>query len=146
MRLQIAEPMKSEIADVLLTLGAAVVYVFLLGWITSVEWAAHGGEPISGTFQIWILPLLIESLVAGLLGLGVGTLLRTDRSTLYGALLGAALFSFYAAATTVNFGGARWQDLAWITLDLLLPACMAAAATVWGHRRRKAASLKAAAG
>jgi hypothetical protein len=142
MRLQLAEPMKSGIADFLVTMVAAVVYVLLLGWISSVEWAIHGGGSVSGNLRIWVVPILIECLAAALIGVGLGALLQTDRPALYGILLGSALLLFRAAATTVHFGSARWQDLAWIGLDLLLPACVAAAATLWGHRRRRAAALK----
>ncbi|HEX7182230.1 MAG TPA: hypothetical protein VF756_10330 [Thermoanaerobaculia bacterium] len=125
-----------EIVNAGLTAAAALAYVILIGWFAALEWTLRGSGPVSGRFLMYIVPLLGECLAAALVGAGLGYLLRTDRPVVYSVLLGAALALFRWFSTTIYFQNVHWEDAAWIVASLLLPAYVAAAATIWLSRRR----------
>jgi hypothetical protein len=128
---------KADLVNVVLTAAAALAYVILIGWLAALQSLVLGPGPISGRFQIYVLPLLGECLAAALVGAGLGYLLRTTgRPVVYGILLGAALALFRWFSMTIQYQNLLWEDAAWIVAGLLLPACVAAAATIWLSRRR----------
>jgi hypothetical protein len=123
-----------ELVNLLGVIAATLMYVFVYAWILSFQSPLSG--QVSGALLIWIVPLLIECLVAAGAGAALGLLLRTDRPVVYAILFGSALVVW--RWTSMTIGHPRWQDALWITLDVLLPAFVATAVTLWLCRRREA--------
>jgi hypothetical protein len=134
-----------NVLNVLAILAALAVYVILTGMASALTWGLLGDGQTSSIFLMYVLPLLESALAAAAAGALLGLCLRTDRPVLFGCLLGGALVLYSSMRTTVNWDAARWQDLAWVGLDILAPALVAAAATVWLSRRRGPAPTEATA-
>lgn len=136
---------RADLANVALTAAAALLYVVLIGWSAALQSTLLGPGPISGRFLMYVLPLLGECLAAALAGAGLGYFLRTDRPVLYGILLTAVLALFRWFSMTIYYRNLHWEHAAWMVASLLLPAYVAAAATVWRSRRRGRTPADAAA-
>jgi len=121
---------------------AAVMYVFIVAWIRSRELDLSGPQQVTGTFRIWVLPLLEACLVAAAVGAGLASFLKTDRPVGYALLFGGALVFWWWWSTTIF--KPDWQDALWLALDALLPAVVAAAVTLWLYRRRQGRMLSQA--
>jgi hypothetical protein len=124
--------------NVLSTAGAALLYVFLVAWVMSFTLPGTGDQ-VTGVLRMYIEPLFIACVAAVIAGVALGYLLRTARPLSYGLLLGGLLVMYRDAMTTVFWSHLRWQDAAWLLLDVLLPALVAAAATLWLYQRRRVA-------
>jgi hypothetical protein len=134
-----------NVLNVLAIAAALAVYVIVTGMVSALTWSLLGDGQTSSIFLMYVLPLLENALAAGVAGALLGLCLRTDRPVLFGSLLGGALVLYGWMSTTIYWGTARWQDVAWVGLDILAPALVAAATTVWLSRRRGPAPTEATA-
>jgi hypothetical protein len=131
-----------DLVNVLAVAIAALMYIFIIAWIHSRELDLSGTHQVSGTFRIWVVPLLEACLVAAAVGAGLASFLKTDRPVGYALLFGGALVFWWWWSTTI-FNPA-WQDALWLALDALLPAAVAATVTLRLYRRRQGRMLSQA--
>lgn len=128
-----------DIVNVAWVIAATIFFVLLSSWVQTLS-AALWGSQVEGMLLVWILPTLFECLVAATAGAALAYVLRTDHPVTYGLLFGAALVLWRWAWMTVgqNLG---WQGFVLIAFNVLLPACVAAAVTIWLSRRRQTSAL-----
>lgn len=131
--------------NVLAIAAAATVYILIRGITGALLFGLFEGGPTSNVFLMYVLPVLESCLAAGIAGALLGLCLRTEHPVFFGSLLGGVLVLYNSMRITVNWDAARWQDIAWIGLDILGPAVVAAAVTVWLYRRRGPAPAEATA-
>lgn len=133
----VAAQAERSVLNALSTAGAAILSVFLIAWVTSFRLEETG--QVTGVLRMYVEPLVVECVAAVIAGAALGFLLRTARPALYGLLLAVVLIAYRGASTTISWANLRWEDAAWLLLDMLLPALLAGAAAVWLGRRRSAA-------